>query len=322
MDGQRTLEVPKSLLKMNQNCNFCESTSLRIVKTTSRARLLAEYKKTFGLSFPSPILESNFAFDSIVTYACRQCGTRTFSPRILGDGPYYDFLATKLPWYYSENRWEYPIALELLNKHRVKQFLEVGCGDGHFLSLARNRGYDRHASEINPNSVQRLKTSGFEVLTDLERDLRGRQYDALIMFQVLEHLLDPFSFLTALLPHVRSQGIIVLSTPVTPSCAASIARDVFKLPPHHQSLPTALGFQRLAKRVGCVCEDIIFDPPDEYQVQFGLKKWFGGLPYFDGHARSLAKLTLRTARALGCDWAAVGHTIMVVFRAPERTVES
>ena len=301
---------------MNQNCNFCESTSLRIVRTTSRARLLAKYKKTFGLSFPSSILKSNFAFDSIVTYACRQCGTLSFSPRILGDGSYYDFLSTKLSWYYSADRWEYPITLELLDKHRVKQFLEVGCGDGHFLSLARTRGYEGHASELNPNSLERLRTSGFEVLTDLGQGLRGRQYDALIMFQVLEHLLDPFSFLTSLLPHVRSRGIIVLSTPVTPSCAASVACDTLKLPPHHQSLPTALGFKRLAERVGCVCEDILFDPPDEFQVQFGLRKWFGWAPYFDRHAARLANLTLRAARAMGCDWAAVGHSILVVFRAP------
>ena len=297
-------------------CHFCGSAHRRVVKRISRAQLLTEYKKTFGLSFPSSILEPNFAFHSIVTYACKQCGTLSFSPCILGNGPYYHFLATQLPWYYSDNRWEYPIALEVLNKHQVHNFLEVGCGDGQFLSLARTKGYEGHASEINPNSVERLKMSGFEVLTDLEQDLRGRWYDAIIMFQVLEHLLDPFAFLTLLLPHVRSRGIMVLSTPVTPSCAASVARDVFKLPPHHQSLPTALGLRRLAERVGCVCEDIIFDPPAESQVQFGLTKWFGGLPYFDRHARRLSNLTLRAAKAIGCQWAAVGHTIMVVFRAP------
>ena len=73
-----------------------------------------------------------------------------------------------------------------------KQFLEVGCGDGHFLSLARTRGYEGHASELNPNSLERLRTSGFEVLTDLGQGLRGRQYDALIMSKCLSIFLILF----------------------------------------------------------------------------------------------------------------------------------
>ena len=82
--------------QMNQECNFCGSAQLRLVKTTSRARLLGEYEKTFGLSFPSPILDSNFAFDSIRRFECMECGTVTFRPQILGDGAYYNFLSKNL----------------------------------------------------------------------------------------------------------------------------------------------------------------------------------------------------------------------------------
>ena len=300
-------------------CHFCGSADLRLVEKTSRERLLTDYKKGFGLSFPSSILESNFVFDSIRTFQCTECETVTFRPQIVGDGSYYDFLSRNLSWYYAESRWEYSIALETFDKQKqsVKRFLEVGCGDGHFLKLARDRGYDGHGSELNPQSIERLSASGFQVMTDLARDLADRQYDALIMFQVLEHVLDPYTFLASLLPHVRSRGIIILSTPVTPSCAASVARPhTLLLPPHHQSLPTALGFQRLAKRLGCVCENVLFDPPDLLQVQFGLRKRFGWVPFVDRYAGRLASLTLRAARAMHRDWAGVGHTVLVVFRAP------
>jgi hypothetical protein len=138
------------------------------------------------------------------------------------------------------------------------------------------------------------------------------------MFQVLEHLLDPFSFLTALLPHVRSGGLIILSTPVTPSCSASVARPTLHMPPHHQSLPTASGFRRLAERLGCERECVLFDPPDAFQVQFGLKKGFGWLPDFDNYSGKMAHLILKAARVIGCHWASVGHTALVVFRAPRR----
>ena len=313
-----SMETVTENLLTTDACHFCGSTQLRLVKSTSRARLLAEYKKTFGLSFPSPILESNFAFDSIRTFQCTECETVTFRPQIVGDGSYYDFLSRNLSWYYAESRWEYSIALETFDKQKqsVKRFLEVGCGDGHFLKLARDRGYDGHGSELNPQSIERLSASGFQVVTDLARDLADRQYDALVMFQVLEHILDPHKFLASLLPHVRSRGIIILSTPVTPSCSASVACHTLLLPPHHQSLPTALGFQRLAERLGCVCENVLFDPPDLFQVQFGLRKKLGWLPYFERYGGRLAGLTLRAARAMHCDWAVIGHTVLVVFRAP------
>ncbi len=303
---------------MNQDCPFCGSSQLRKSGVTSKANLLREYKKTFGLTFPPSILASSFAFETLVTFECVECGTVTFRPQILGDGSYYDFLSKNLAWYYSESRWEYPIALEVLEKENATRFLEIGCGDGHFLRLARRRGHEGHGSELNPDSVERLRSSGFEVITNFERDLGNGEYDSLVMFQVLEHLPDPYSVLKTMIPYIRSRGTIILTTPVTPSCCATIARPTLLMPPHHQSLPTALGFERLADRIGCVCEDIRFEPTDVSQIEFGLRKRFGFIPYFGRCSRRLAGLTLRIARAMRCDWARVGHTVLAVFRVPSR----
>src|SRR5258708_4867999 len=283
---------------MNQDCTFCGSSQLRKSGVTSKANLLREYKKTFGLTFPPSILASSFAFETLVTFECVECGTVSFRPQILGDGSYYDFLSKNLAWYYSESRWEYPIALEVLEKENATRFLEIGCGDGHFLRLARRRGHEGHGSELNPDSVERLRSSGFEVITNFERDLGNGEYDSLVMFQVLEHLPDPYSVLKTMIPYIRSRGTIILTTPVTPSCCATIARPTLLMPPHHQSLPTALGFERLADRIGCVCEDIRFEPTDVSQIEFGLRKRFGFIPYFGRCSTSLTALTPSIVPAL------------------------
>jgi SAM-dependent methyltransferase len=301
-----------------QSCHFCGSSDSLTIKATSRDKLLAEYKQMYGLSFPPSILESNFVFDIVITYKCKKCGTRSYHPNIIGNSLFYDYLSNNLQWYYSKNRWEFQIAAEILDKEKPQLFLEVGCGDGHFLNLARNRGHEGHGSEINPRSIETLKSQGFQVLTDLERDIQEREYDALVMFQLLEHLLDPFSFLKSIIAHVRSQGIIIVSTPVTPSCCASIASPCLVLPPHHQWMPTTLGHRMLADRLGLMCEGIIYDPPDPYQVVYGLRKRLSWLPNlldrYNGVAGRVARLMLKIAKTLRYDWANVGHTVLVISR--------
>jgi SAM-dependent methyltransferase len=303
---------------ITQSCSFCGSSDLRGIKTTSRATLLGEYEKLHGLSFPRPILETNFAFEALITYKCEKCGTRSYHPNILGNSNFYDYLSRNLRWYYLENRWEFQIAAGILDEEQTRLFLEIGCGDGHFLSLARNRGHEGHGSEINPRSLEILNSKGFQVLTD--QDVQRREYDAVVMFQLLEHLLDPFSFMKSIVPHVRNGGVIIVSTPVTPSCCASVSAPPLLLPPHHQWMPTTLGHRMLAERLGLICEKVVYDSPNPGQIVTGLRRKLGWLtPLLDrynGFAWDLGQLILRIGAAMRYDWATVGHTILVVLRKP------
>ena len=298
------------------HCGFCGSADAEKVKTTSRSQLLAQYRHLHGLSFPPQVLESNFAFTNITTNRCRRCGTISYDPSILGNAAFYDYLSSNISWYHSTKRWEYPIAADMLLKENPKLFLEVGCGAGHFLRLARSRGYEGHGSELERQHVDSLRAEGFCILTELERGLS--QYDALFMFQVLEHLVDPYSFLKSLMPHVQPGGVVVLSTPVTPSCV-SFSLPPFALPPHHQWLPSIQAFSCLADRLGLVCDTVMCDPPDAGQVTYAMRKSCGYLPYSPNLARYWARLGkwgLKLATAMRCDWAKVGHTGMAVLRKP------
>jgi SAM-dependent methyltransferase len=235
---------------------------------------------------------------------------------VAGDAAYYDYLSRNLSWYYPTERWEYPIAADILVKENPKLFLEVGCGAGHFLRLARSRGYEGHGCELNPRFIETLREDGFHIVTELNHSIS--QYDAVLMFQVLEHLTDPYAVLKSLVAHIQPGGIIVLSTPITPSCV-SFALPPFALPPHHQWMPTAQAFNCLAERLGLVCETILCDPPDYSQVVYAIRKWCAGLPYArnqDRYWNMAGRLTLKLATLMHCEWAKVGHTGMAVLRKP------
>ncbi len=301
---------------MASNCSFCGASDYETVRRISRASLLTEYKSMYNLSFPPDVLESNFDFATLDIKKCRRCGTVYFDPMIAGDATYYRYLSRNVSWYYSAKRWEYPIVSEILTNENPKLFLEMGCGAGHFLRLARSRGYEGHGCEFNPQFIETLRKDGFHIITELSGN--ETRYDALFMFQVLEHLKDPYSFLASLLPNIRPGGVAVLSTPVRPSCAA-VSANPFLQPPHHLWLPTVSAFRFLAERLGLVCETIMCDPPDSSQIVYAMRKWFRYAPYSNHFARYWTRAgnwVLKLATGMHCDWAKVGHTGMAVLRKP------
>jgi len=275
----------------------------------------------FGVAFPPHILESNFSFEAIATLQCKRCQTIRYDPCPIGNAAYYEYLGSNLFWYYAKNRWEYPIVLETLENEQPKSFLEVGCGDGHFLRMAQKKGYEGHGYEINPHSLESLRADGFHILTDLDHGVP--QYDIILMFQVLEHLSDPCSSLKALLPHLHPGGAVVLTTPITPSCAAMTANP-FLLPPHHLWLPTVSAFEHLGERLGLVCERTLCEPPDYELVAYALKKWCGGVPYSEHthkYWQTGGRRILKLATLMGFEWTKVGHTGLAVLRKPASFLE-
>lgn len=99
------------------------------------------------------------------------------------------------------------------------RILEVGCGTGAMLSapLAR-QGYRITGVDQDEASI-RYGLALFHALPSLElscqdaRQLPPRQFDALILSEVLEHLTDPAAFIRELLPLVRPGGLVLLTVP-------------------------------------------------------------------------------------------------------------
>jgi SAM-dependent methyltransferase len=98
---------------------------------------------------------------------------------------------------------------------RRPRLLEVGCGFGYFLDVAFEENFDVSGLEFNPHAVDRLRRKYAFPITcgALEQaDLGPASLDAAVLFDVIEHLRDPFTALDRLRDGLAPHGVLVLST--------------------------------------------------------------------------------------------------------------
>ncbi len=97
--------------------------------------------------------------------------------------------------------------------------LEIGCGTGATGALALNRGRaGRYVGvELFESAAADARKVLSEVLVgDVERmqfPWRPAEFDALILSEVLEHLLEPWTLVQRLAPFVRPGGLVLASSP-------------------------------------------------------------------------------------------------------------
>ncbi len=94
--------------------------------------------------------------------------------------------------------------------------LDVGCGWGDFLLLARQAGWDVHGHELSPDLAQLVRRQNQIPVTvgDLEKApfLPG-SFDVITMWHVLEHTRDPLRALRHIRGLLRPDGLLVLEVP-------------------------------------------------------------------------------------------------------------
>lgn len=118
--------------------------------------------------------------------------------------------------------------------------LDAGCATGDFLEAGGRRyemwGLDvsAHATDVarrrNSAMASRIFTGPVE-----EQTFQPSFFDAIVMWDVIEHIWDPRGVLARLVTHLRPGGVLVLSTPDIGALTARIMRRrwAFMTPPEH-----------------------------------------------------------------------------------------
>ena len=111
-----------------------------------------------------------------------------------------------------------------------KRLIEVGANVGVLLDVARERGWDARGIEPSRWAVE-VGRARFAV--DLEQsmvetlDAEPASADAVVMLDVLEHLVDPIGALRRLRGVVQDDGVLALSTVNVASIHARLRRDAW-----------------------------------------------------------------------------------------------
>ena len=142
-------------------------------------------------------------------------------------------LLEKLPWYYMENKPEFDVARRhLAGAERV---LEVGAGAGAFGRLLAGQGA-YVGLEFNSSAVEQAVASGL----DVRRESLGEHlasgpgtYDAVVTFQVMEHVPAVGQFIRECRRCLRPGGRLIVSVPSHDGFMGSELNNILDLPPHH-----------------------------------------------------------------------------------------
>ena len=160
---------------------------------------------------------------------CSGCGLAYVNPRLAGqqrEAVYDDAYIGALP---GEGNWDWsrtpeydPVSWEAarlryaINRHPTGRLLDVGCATGNFLSLVKRRGWEIWGVEFNRHAAataaRRLNAHVLPGdLVDLH--LPGEYFDAVTLFHVIEHALDPRRTVHKIREVLKRKGRLVLETP-------------------------------------------------------------------------------------------------------------
>jgi 2-polyprenyl-3-methyl-5-hydroxy-6-metoxy-1,4-benzoquinol methylase len=108
--------------------------------------------------------------------------------------------------------------LALMPKGPNKKILDVGCASGRMGAQLRSKGYEVWGADISGTAIEEARA----VLDGVyEFDIQGKwpleemsaDFDAILFGEVLEHIFDPEMVLKNASKILKSDGVIIITTP-------------------------------------------------------------------------------------------------------------
>jgi SAM-dependent methyltransferase len=147
----------------------------------------------------------------------------------------FDITKKKLKWRIEKNLYAYYLTNSRYNNpHRSKtlinllrnyiimppmssgtRILDVGCGNGHFLYLFRQNGWETHGTEISEISAKYAESLGNKIFNGELKAARypRKHFDVIVINHVLEHIANPREMLLECYNILKNDGTLIVATP-------------------------------------------------------------------------------------------------------------
>jgi len=134
------------------------------------------------------------------------------------------------------------------------RWLDIGCATGSFMAAARASGWEVRGLDVSPYCLEEARALGLSVSQGTARAIPGEwgDFDAVSMWDTVEHLRDPSAEVAAAARRLRAGGWFVASTGDVSSLAARLLgrRWWFMLPPVHLYFFTRNTLEALMRKAG------------------------------------------------------------------------
>jgi len=303
----RTDAMPRSPLDPSE--------AVVVEKRFTAASIIEKYRTYLRVD----VLEDLTGVDEVLLCRGRESNLRFFwPPHLAGGGRFYEKLMSK-PHYYMGDKWEHLAVLQMLAPRQ--RVLEIGCGSGHFLSMAQQEGHVATGIEINERAIDTGKAAGLDIRSGTVEQFGescDSPFDVVCAFQVLEHVTAPCSFIESSLRCLREGGLAIFAVPNGEGVFSSL--DVaLDMPPHHMLRWNSAAFQYLTKLFPIVLEDVRFEPMSRLHLGMLATVCFNDLSLPQRGLNAFRRKLIGTIASKY--WARyfaelniAGHSLLVVFR--------
>jgi SAM-dependent methyltransferase len=137
---------------------------------------------------------------------------------------------------------------------RTGTLLDIGAATGFFMGMARERGWKATGVEVSDHASRTARSRGLDVRTGMltGQDFEDSTFDAITMWDVIEHMEDPASAVIKSGALLKSGGVLAINTPDSGSLVSKVAgrRWHMVIPPEHLNLFSAQSLRILLESCG------------------------------------------------------------------------
>lgn len=207
----------------NEQCPLCSSSDVATLELVPGSLINRMYGSELNIK--------DALSSTVLGYcSCHNCGLVYFSPLETGDNRFYEQLQ-QFEWYYMSDKAEFHVAMKSIPSNAT--VLEVGAGKADFSKLV---GKERYSGlEFNDLAIKRARDSGITLIKESVEDhaAAGHHYDAVVSFQVLEHVRSPNAFIKACVDCLNPKGRLILAVPSQDGFVGKALNNILNMPPHH-----------------------------------------------------------------------------------------